>query len=153
MTSKEAVKKASRLAMVCDVLLQDGLQQAPKHLRELAKLKLTTHQWRLDAETMIEGVQARLTGLLHEQLTTVDGAAGKPKPPSVERVKQSVLCHGEYITAAQKYNRLKAVDSYVGDCIDAVNQKLSAMKAQVEVAGIEARAHIDPSPMKGTTKR
>jgi len=141
MTSKQVVSRASKLSFVCDTLLQDGLQQAPVQLRKLARLKLRTHQWKLDAETMVEGVHARLSGVLYEQLTVNN------KPPAGERVKQAVLCHDQYIVAARKYNRLRAVDAYVADCIDAVNQKLSAMKAQTEIVRVEAAAYIDPQPI------
>lgn len=143
MTSKQAVSRASKLSAVCDALLQDGLQQAPVQLRKLARIKLTTHQWKLDGETLLEGVQARLSGLLYEDLTN------NGKPPAVDRVKQAVLCHDQYLQAAKKYNRLRAVDAYVADCIDSVNQKLSAMKAQTEIMRVEAAAYIDPQPLKG----
>lgn len=139
---KKVLKQARELTKVCDLLLHDGLQRAPTALRKLSDLKLVTYGWRLDAELTVEATRGRLFGSLREALTQ----KGKVTEAGL---KAAVEGHDDYIAVVKLFNRMKTIDSYVGDCIDDVNQKLSAMKAQTEILRVEANAAIDPRPMKG----
>lgn len=141
MTRKDFQQRAARFTD--DAVNADdrrALRLVPVALHNVAKLRVRTALRLKQAEALAKRAEAA-AGLELETRT---------EKLTVAQRKDGVTVHPDVVRLQDEATRWEVTDGYLRSCVEALNQRLSAAKAEVEYVRIEAQAALDPARAKET---